>query len=364
MKLAFTVSQTPIRLRGKAVPGAEDRQRKITGFDQERYSKAGLLCIGAGGLISHIAPTLVRKGIERITLLDDDVVEPSNLNRQRFYTKDIGRNKALALAENLERECIAATEIRGLAFRLEEAIARQIDLGCDVALCGVDNNPARVAASRYFRPRGIPVIFTGVSRDGDCGYAFIQAKDGPCIGCLYRRDSGRLLNHVRKPLNRISLGDLQGFAQSLVDEGLAPISCARTIVAIRSLFGFCQRMRYLPANPAAELPLPCYENRLAERILGEEDLLRVLSAATEPRNHTLLQLLYGAGLRVSEACGLRWRNLRPRGDAGQVTVFGKNGRTRAIALPTPLWSVLICQRGAASAEAPVFPSRSGRALDP
>jgi hypothetical protein len=49
----------------------------------------------------------------------------------------------------------------------------------------VDNNPARVAASRHFRLKGIPVIFTGVSRDGDCGYVFIQDKDGPCIGCLY-----------------------------------------------------------------------------------------------------------------------------------------------------------------------------------
>ncbi|MGA2149262.1 MAG: ThiF family adenylyltransferase [Bryobacteraceae bacterium] len=185
MRLAFTVSQTSIRLQGKAVSGAEDRQRKIAGFDQERYSKAGVLCIGAGGLISHIAPTLVRKGIGRITLLDDDVVEPSNLNRQRFYIKDIGKNKALALAENLEREYIAATEIRGLAFRLEEAIARGIDLSCDVAVCGGDNNPARVTASRYFRLKGIPVIFTGVSRDGDCGYAFIQDKDGSCIGCLY-----------------------------------------------------------------------------------------------------------------------------------------------------------------------------------
>ena len=46
-----------------------------------------------------------------------------------------------------------------------------------------------------------------------------------------------------------------------------------------------------------------------------------------------------------------------------MTVFGKNDRTRAVALPTPLWSVLIGQRGAASAEAPVFPSPSGRALD-
>jgi molybdopterin/thiamine biosynthesis adenylyltransferase len=80
-----TVSQTSIRLRGKAVAGAEDRQRKIVGFDQEVFSKNTVLCIGAGGLISHIAPTLVRKGIGRITLLDDDVVEASNLNRQRFY---------------------------------------------------------------------------------------------------------------------------------------------------------------------------------------------------------------------------------------------------------------------------------------
>src|ERR1035437_9836049 len=135
MQRASTVSQTSIRLRGKPVPGAEDRQRKIAGFDQELFSKSIILCIGAGGLISHIAPTLVRKGIGRITLLDDDVVEASNLNRQRFYIKDIGRNKALALAENLERECIAATEIRGIGFRLEEAIARDIDLGCNVVVC-------------------------------------------------------------------------------------------------------------------------------------------------------------------------------------------------------------------------------------
>ena len=185
MHRASTVSQTSIRLRGKPVPGAEDRQRKIAGFDQEIFSKSSVLCIGAGGLISHIAPTLVRKGIGRITLLDDDVVEASNLNRQRFYIEDIGRNKALALAENLERECIASTEIRGVGFRLEEAIARQIDLGCDAVVCGVDNNPARVAASRHFRAKGTPVIFTGVSRDGDCGYVFIQEKQGPCIGCLY-----------------------------------------------------------------------------------------------------------------------------------------------------------------------------------
>ena len=71
------------------------------------------------------------------------------------------------------------------AYRLEEAIDRQMDLSCDVAVCGVDNNPARVLASRVFRDRGIPIIFAAVSRDGDHGYVFVQEKQGPCICCLF-----------------------------------------------------------------------------------------------------------------------------------------------------------------------------------
>ena len=186
MQRAYTVSQTSIRLKGKAIPGAEDRQRLITGFDQEVFSKSSVCCVGAGGIISHIAPTLARKGISRITLLDRDIVEVTNLNRQLFYEeKDIGRNKAMALAENLQRECIAATDIRGYAFKLEEAMERKIDLSCDVAICGVDNNPARVATSRFFRFNGIPVIFAAVSRDGNHGYVFVQEKHGPCIACVF-----------------------------------------------------------------------------------------------------------------------------------------------------------------------------------
>jgi molybdopterin/thiamine biosynthesis adenylyltransferase len=185
MRPAFTDSKTSISLSGKAISGAQDRQRKIPGFDQEIFSRSSVLCVGAGGIISQIAPTLVRKGLGRITLLDPDIVEPSNLNRQRFYIKDVGKNKALALAENLQVECIAATEIRGFAYRLEEAIALGIDLSCDVAVCGVDNNPARVAASRFLLAKGVPVIFTAVSLSADHGYVFVQETDTACIGCLF-----------------------------------------------------------------------------------------------------------------------------------------------------------------------------------
>ena len=55
-----------------------------------------------------------------------------------------------------------------------------------VAICGVDNNPARVAVSLHFRARKIPVIFVAVSRDADHGYVFVQEPLGTCIGCLFQ----------------------------------------------------------------------------------------------------------------------------------------------------------------------------------
>jgi integrase/recombinase XerD len=192
---------------------------------------------------------------------------------------------------------------------------------------------------------------------------WLQAQASPLTRSCYRRDVERLLFHCRKSLARLTLSDLQSFSDSLTAAGLAPVSCARTIAAVKSLFDFCQRMRYLPVNAAAELPLPRYEIRLAERVLSEEDVRRLLFSDAQPRDRSLLNLLYFAGLRVSEACNLRWRNLHSRADAGQVTVFGKNGRTRAISLPAPVWSDLASLRAAADPEDPVFPSRSGRPLD-
>jgi integrase/recombinase XerD len=148
-----------------------------------------------------------------------------------------------------------------------------------------------------------------------------------------------------------------------VATGLAPVSRVRTLAAVKSLFRFCCRMRYLKVNPAAELGLPAYEKRLAERIVCEEDVQSLLGADMALRDQVRLGLLYTAGLRVSEAYGLRWRNLSARGDAGQITVFGKNGRTRAIALPKEVWEDLNKLRESAGSDAPVFASKSGQALD-
>ncbi|HET9283711.1 MAG TPA: ThiF family adenylyltransferase [Candidatus Angelobacter sp.] len=184
-QIHFTGSPTSIELRGRKIPGAEDRQQKISGFDQKIYSQSHVLCIGAGGLISNIAPALVRKGIGGLIILDPDVVELSNLNRQRFYRRDLGKNKAIAFAKNLQRECIHDTKLVGHSVSLETAMERKINLDCDLAICGIDNNPGRVAASRFFRDKGVSIIFVAVSEKADHGYCFIQRPTGACIGCLF-----------------------------------------------------------------------------------------------------------------------------------------------------------------------------------
>jgi integrase/recombinase XerD len=121
----------------------------------------------------------------------------------------------------------------------------------------------------------------------------------------------------------------------------------------------------LPFDVGRALRLPAVRGRLAERILPEADVHRILSLETNQRNRALLLLLYASGVRVSEACGLCWRDVRPNGDGVQITVFGKGGKTRAIQLPATVAQVLWKLRGPADEDVPLFRSRKqGAALGP
>jgi molybdopterin/thiamine biosynthesis adenylyltransferase len=163
------------------------RQEKLSRFSQKALRDALVYLIGAGGLGGEIGEALVRKGVGELVILDDDVVEVTNLNRQRFYAADLGKYKAVCLARNLANEGFCRTVIRGYALRLEEAIAQGIDLSGSVAVCGIDNTPGRVAASTYFRSLSMPVVFTAVSETANNGYTFVQeaSAESPCFGCMF-----------------------------------------------------------------------------------------------------------------------------------------------------------------------------------
>ncbi|HEV8633151.1 MAG TPA: tyrosine-type recombinase/integrase [Chloroflexota bacterium] len=178
----------------------------------------------------------------------------------------------------------------------------------------------------------------------------------------YAGDVDRFLAAVAKPLAAVTLGDVQAFADSLAD--LAPATQARQLSAVKSLLAFGHRIGVLPVNVGAALRLPKLRSRLAERILPEATVQRVLALETDPRNRVMLRLAYAGGFRVSELVDLTWRDLQPRDDAGQVTVFGKGGKTRTVLLSPATWAELAALRQDAGAEDPVFRSRRGGHLDP
>src|SRR5690606_10023749 len=125
----------------------------------------------------------------------------------------------------------------------------------------------------------------------------------------YRADAERFLDAIQKPLHRITLGDLQLYAEQLVASGLQPSSVYRTMSAIKSLFAFGHRLGYLPFDVARPLRLPALRDGLADRILEETDVLRMIALEGNPRNKTILMTLYVGGFRVAELCSLKWSDL-------------------------------------------------------
>jgi integrase/recombinase XerD len=193
--------------------------------------------------------------------------------------------------------------------------------------------------------------------DSDAQLVALWLHDrGANTAAAYRFEAGRFQAFAQKPLGAVTLGDVQAFADSM--EHLKPASRARALAAVKSLFAFGHRLGYLPFDVARPVRLPPQRSQLAERIMSEADTQRMLALEPRPRNRALLRLLYAAGVRVSEACGLRWRDLAEREEGGQITVFGKGGKTRAILLPSGVWRELLALRGEAGPDDPVFRSRN------
>ena len=181
----------------------------------------------------------------------------------------------------------------------------------------------------------------------------------------YQKDARRFLEFVGKPLVQVTLADIQAFSDSLEASNLERSSQGRILSAVKSLLAFGNRLGLLPVNVGAPLKTPSAKNTLAERILSEPEVQKMIFMELNPRNQAILRLLYAAGLRVSELCGLRWRDLQARGDAGgQINVYGKGGKTRVVLVPPTTWKDAIALKGNAKQNQPVFRSRKGGHLDP
>lgn len=178
----------------------------------------------------------------------------------------------------------------------------------------------------------------------------------------YGRDARRFYDFIApRGLHEVTLADLQRYSNSL--EGLAPSSRKRMLSAVKSLLSFANKTGYLPLNVGAALRLPKPRDRRAERILTEAQVIRMISLETDPQKHLLLLLLYVSAARISELVQLRWRDVQPSGDAGQIALLGKGDKVRVVALTKSAWEALNSKRPeGAGPDTPVFGTRNGKPI--
>jgi integrase/recombinase XerD len=132
---------------------------------------------------------------------------------------------------------------------------------------------------------------------------------------------------------------------------------------VKSLLAFGHRLGYLPFDVGRVVKLPHVKDTLAQRILPEADVHRILALEPDQRNSTMLRLFYAAGVRVEELVSLTWGDLQPRDDAGQLTVYGKGGKTRVVLLPPSVWQNLADLPVDHEPSSPLFRSQRGGHLD-
>ena len=203
----------------------------------------------------------------------------------------------------------------------------------------------------------------------------------------YLRDTAEFFDRLTSiykanpfPLHRLRLEDLQRYASELEgrkseqsDRPLSEATRARKLAAIKSLISFAHEIGYLPFNVGKALRPPKVRRRLAQRILSESEVHRLLAASPGPsllalRNRVLLRLFYASSGRVSELGRLVWdevmeREVPGRGTCGQINLFGKGEKERAVLVSPETWEEILELKERLEAEGkalvtdPVFPSR-------
>jgi adenylyltransferase/sulfurtransferase len=151
---------------------------------QKKLKAAKVLLVGAGGLGSPLALYLAAAGVGRIGIVDFDVVDHSNLQRQLLHgTKDVGRPK-LDSARDRIRDVNPNVEVVGYETALTSANALEILADYDVVADGTDNFPTRYLVNDACVFLGKPNVYGSIFRFEGQASVF-DARRGPCYRCLY-----------------------------------------------------------------------------------------------------------------------------------------------------------------------------------
>lgn len=158
---------------------------EIGGAGQQRLAAARLLVVGAGGLGSPALLYLAAAGVGHLTIVDDDAVGLSNLQRQVIHgTPDVGRPKVASAAAAIAR-LNPHVAVEGLAFRLDAEGAAALVPAHDLVLDGSDSFETRSTVNAACVATSAPLLTAAMSPwEGQIGL-FDPARGGPCYACVF-----------------------------------------------------------------------------------------------------------------------------------------------------------------------------------
>jgi integrase/recombinase XerD len=168
--------------------------------------------------------------------------------------------------------------------------------------------------------------------------ALLAARRAPKTVEAYGRDLAQLRAFLGSPVSAASIDDLERYTAQLRADGLAATTLARRTASARTFFRHLQLIGAREDNPAAEIALPRRTRKLPRTLsAGEAERLIDAASGVTPRalrDRALVELLYGAGLRVSEAVGLekggvdlddRLVRVTGKGDKQRIVPLGRQG---------------------------------------
>ncbi|MBI2190976.1 MAG: molybdopterin-synthase adenylyltransferase MoeB [Planctomycetes bacterium] len=151
---------------------------------QQKLRNSSILLIGAGGLGSPLGLYLTAAGVGRIGIVDFDVVDFTNLQRQVLHTtQDVGRPKLQSAKDHL-KAINPSVEIVGYESRLTSENAMEIAKDYDIIIDGTDNFPTRYLVNDVCVLLGKPNVYGSIFRFEGQASVF-DARRGPCYRCLY-----------------------------------------------------------------------------------------------------------------------------------------------------------------------------------
>ncbi|MDD5529032.1 MAG: tyrosine recombinase XerC [bacterium] len=166
-----------------------------------------------------------------------------------------------------------------------------------------------------------------------------------------------------KTINTISKKEITNFIAGLKRHGLDNSTANRKLSALRSFFKFLVEKKTLPKNPATAVPAPKIESKMPS-FLTKEDAEKLMDTENlSPRDRTILEVLYGTGVRASELVGMNIGSLDFVNET--VTVLGKGAKERKIPLTRTAIYVLknyLANRNMMERDAPLFLNKYNKRL--